>query len=60
MNKRTAIYISVLSALAYSGVAASQDMLEEVISQLHDFTDDADQFDDITLLGVCNVPQDKT
>jgi len=31
MNKRTAIYISVLSALAYSGVAASQDMLEEVI-----------------------------
>ena len=31
MNKRTAIYISVLSTLAYSGVAASQDMLEEVI-----------------------------
>ena len=49
-----------LLSLFERGERSAQDMLEEVISRLHDFTDDADQFDDITLLGVCNVPQDKT
>ncbi|MEJ2176789.1 MAG: SpoIIE family protein phosphatase [Gammaproteobacteria bacterium] len=49
-----------LLSLFDRGERSAKGMLEEIISQLHDFIGGADQFDDITLLGVCNVPQDKT
>jgi sigma-B regulation protein RsbU (phosphoserine phosphatase) len=48
-----------LLSLLGRGERSAQELLVEVISQLHDFTDGAAQFDDITLLSVRSVPQDK-
>jgi sigma-B regulation protein RsbU (phosphoserine phosphatase) len=49
-----------LLSLLGRGEISAQELLVEVTSQLDDFTDGTDQFDDITLLSVKSVRQDKT
>jgi sigma-B regulation protein RsbU (phosphoserine phosphatase) len=49
-----------LLSLLGRGEKSAEELLVELISQLHDFTDGTAQFDDITLLSVRSVPQDKT
>ena len=48
-----------LFSLFERGERSAQESLAEVISELHGFTDGAAQFDDITLLSVKSVLQDK-